>query len=127
MIRRPPRSTLDRSSAASDVYKRQAHVVALRHRYVRGAELVLVLQAAELDAEQLRERELRRHVGEFFLRELIASDRLREHDAVLAVLERLVHARHPRAQNPPRDAVARLGETHERRLETVGLGETIGL
>ena len=32
MIRRPPRSTLDRSSAASDVYKRQAHgrVVGLR-------------------------------------------------------------------------------------------------
>ena len=26
MIRRPPRSTLDRSSAASDVYKRQGHV-----------------------------------------------------------------------------------------------------
>ena len=26
MIRRPPRSTLDRSSAASDVYKRQAMV-----------------------------------------------------------------------------------------------------
>src|SRR5678810_1282102 len=25
MIRRPPRSTLDRSSAASDVYKRQGH------------------------------------------------------------------------------------------------------
>src|SRR5678815_2030411 len=25
MIRRPPRSTLDRSSAASDVYKRQSH------------------------------------------------------------------------------------------------------
>ena len=27
MIRRPPRSTLDRSSAASDVYKRQEEVV----------------------------------------------------------------------------------------------------
>ena len=27
MIRRPPRSTLDRSSAASDVYKRQGGVV----------------------------------------------------------------------------------------------------
>eukprot|EP00826_Nyctotherus_ovalis_P034236 TRINITY_DN2820_c0_g2_i7.p1 TRINITY_DN2820_c0_g2~~TRINITY_DN2820_c0_g2_i7.p1 ORF type:complete len:101 (+),score=1.47 TRINITY_DN2820_c0_g2_i7:29-304(+) len=25
MLRRPPRSTLDRSSAASDVYKRQVH------------------------------------------------------------------------------------------------------
>ena len=29
MIRRPPRSTLDRSSAASDVYKRQAEYGAL--------------------------------------------------------------------------------------------------
>ena len=29
MIRRPPRSTLDRSSAASDVYKRQAVGVAV--------------------------------------------------------------------------------------------------
>ena len=28
MIRRPPRSTLDRSSAASDVYKRQPQEVA---------------------------------------------------------------------------------------------------
>ena len=28
MIRRPPRSTLDRSSAASDVYKRQELVLA---------------------------------------------------------------------------------------------------
>ena len=27
MIRRPPRSTLDRSSAASDVYKRQARII----------------------------------------------------------------------------------------------------
>ena len=40
MIRRPPRSTLDRSSAASDVYKRQdqvfeltqAHMLAVAHR-----------------------------------------------------------------------------------------------
>ena len=32
MIRRPPRSTLDRSSAASDVYKRQLY---------RGAEYVV--------------------------------------------------------------------------------------
>ena len=29
MIRRPPRSTLDRSSAASDVYKRQAETINL--------------------------------------------------------------------------------------------------
>ena len=34
MLRRPPRSTLDRSAAASEVYKRQAH------RAVVGAEHV---------------------------------------------------------------------------------------
>ena len=35
MIRRPPRSTLDRSSAASDVYKRQVEALdtALRRRF----------------------------------------------------------------------------------------------
>mgnify|MGYP003381690476 CR=1 FL=1 len=31
MIRRPPRSTLDRSSAASDVYKRQSFDSAIEH------------------------------------------------------------------------------------------------
>ena len=30
MIRRPPRSTLDRSSAASDVYKRQGQTLSER-------------------------------------------------------------------------------------------------
>src|SRR5678809_1618446 len=34
MIRRPPRSTLDRSSAASDVYKRQVHFVLHEHAVV---------------------------------------------------------------------------------------------
>ena len=35
MIRRPPRSTLDRSSAASDVYKRQT--LSFDHDIVDGA------------------------------------------------------------------------------------------
>ena len=40
MIRRPPRSTLDRSSAASDVYKRQAEELAeLVRRLCEDAEL----------------------------------------------------------------------------------------
>ena len=37
MIRRPPRSTLDRSSAASDVYKRQRINKALFHQILRSA------------------------------------------------------------------------------------------
>ena len=43
MIRRPPRSTLDRSSAASDVYKRQ------REAWVLHADAVF----ASADAENL--------------------------------------------------------------------------
>src|SRR5678815_4082284 len=36
MIRRPPRSTLDRSSAASDVYKRQHYDGTIFHRVIPG-------------------------------------------------------------------------------------------
>ena len=38
MIRRPPRSTLDRSSAASDVYKRQVQELAFRGMLRSGWE-----------------------------------------------------------------------------------------
>ena len=49
MIRRPPRSTLDRSSAASDVYKRQAVFGGLADAVVdvldRLAEVLVVADA----------------------------------------------------------------------------------
>ena len=48
MIRRPPRSTLDRSSAASDVYKRQALGYALTHK-LSG----LILCGALASADQI--------------------------------------------------------------------------
>ena len=42
MVRRPPRSTLDRSSAASDVYKRQDRDLALMGQlFVRQVEVGL--------------------------------------------------------------------------------------
>ena len=44
MIRRPPRSTLDRSSAASDVYKRQ-------HVFGGGVEDCVVVAAAKLERD----------------------------------------------------------------------------
>mgnify|MGYP003380661785 CR=1 FL=1 len=41
MIRRPPRSTLDRSSAASDVYKRQAaYGVAVASKFIAVGAVV---------------------------------------------------------------------------------------
>src|SRR5680860_1916260 len=53
MIRRPPRSTQSRSSAASDVYKRQ---VGLREARL-GAEAAVLRAAARLGVDQ------RAHVG----------------------------------------------------------------
>ena len=46
MIRRPPRSTLDRSSAASDVYKRQGRDVGV-HVEARFGQVDLVEACAE--------------------------------------------------------------------------------
>src|SRR5678809_96168 len=61
MIRRPPRSTLDRSSAASDVYKRQGGERA--REYVRAREALQVADElaraghiTALAAQRLRKR-----------------------------------------------------------------------
>src|SRR5674536_309954 len=51
MIRRPPRSTLSSSSAASDVYKRQAEPLGLQ---VREQLDVLALAAADNRGEHLK-------------------------------------------------------------------------
>ena len=45
MIRRPPRSTLDRSSAASDVYKRQGRAIAVDLFRGLTAEVLAELRA----------------------------------------------------------------------------------
>ena len=46
MIRRPPRSTLDRSSAASDVYKRQGHTADV---FEQGSKNMGDVKLVELD------------------------------------------------------------------------------
>ena len=52
MIRRPPRSTLDRSSAASDVYKRQ-ELAGIEKVYKRGTPgEVAVLRGATLEVKR---------------------------------------------------------------------------
>src|SRR5678809_692838 len=51
MIRRPPRSTLDRSSAASDVYKRQVAIVRTAVKAVHGRGPVVASISALSTAE----------------------------------------------------------------------------
>ena len=81
MIRRPPRSTLDRSSAASDVYKRQAR------RRMEGREFEddhadLALEFFEGAEERLlEEREVQ---------EAVSYTHLRAHETVLDIVCRLL-------------------------------------
>ena len=57
MIRRPPRSTLDRSSAASDVYKRQAVQDALHaHVLLRRDVDYVVNDDAVLSVDEIKGR-----------------------------------------------------------------------
>ena len=60
MIRRPPRSTLDRSSAASDVYKRQRQLLA---NLLHLRELLLRLADRVHAESHERGRQLRAKVG----------------------------------------------------------------
>ena len=77
MIRQPPRSTLDRSSAASDVYKRQVQ----RTEVVRAAEQRArqISEAADTDARRLRHET-----------EAVSYTHLRAHETVLDLVCRLL-------------------------------------
>ena len=77
MIRRPPRSTLDRSSAASDVYKRQDH----------QDETMMLIDTLQ-DEHVLIDRVLgsfRRYVGG-----PVSYTHLRAHETVLDLVCRLL-------------------------------------
>ena len=79
MIRRPPRSTLDRSSAASDVYKRQVHAVAEEEAQV-GREGVDVHAPAEVVL----------HPGSLTGTGSVSYTHLRAHETVLDLVCRLL-------------------------------------
>ena len=77
MIRRPPRSTLDRSSAASDVYKRQDEAVHVALGVRGGA-------AAGFDDQ------LRVAGGQGVRLEAVSYTHLRAHETVLDLVCRLL-------------------------------------
>ena len=83
MIRRPPRSTLDRSSAASDVYKRQGHEIR-----IMTAEVVI----DNLDLRQMLHpigAEIPRH-DQFEGVTAVSYTHLRAHETVLDLVCRLL-------------------------------------
>ena len=49
MIRRPPRSTLDRSSAASDVYKRQIYNILITYEEINNKDNIVEKSQVFLD------------------------------------------------------------------------------
>ena len=77
MIRRPPRSTLDRSSAASDVYKRQDYNVAWP-----GAEIAVMGSAGA--AEIIFKKEIDS------AKDPVSYTHLRAHETVLDLVCRLL-------------------------------------
>ena len=58
MIRRPPRSTLDRSSAASDVYKRQ-EIMDIMRRANRDAGITILMVTHDPAVARYAERVIR--------------------------------------------------------------------
>ena len=82
MIRRPPRSTLDRSSAASDVYKRQV--------FNQGDEFVQKITGnPNVDRPLQRIREFRNRPNP----KAVSYTHLRAHETVLDLVCRLLLAK----------------------------------
>ena len=77
MIRRPPRSTLDRSSAASDVYKRQGAGISWDAGALAGR--FDIAAGTRIDGDRLRERAV-----------AVSYTHLRAHETVLDLVCRLL-------------------------------------
>ena len=105
------------TSFARDVRSHIA-VCTLGERDLLWRHRTSVLHPTEVIGDELALRDLREHVGKPNLLNLLAANRLIEHDTLLRIRERLVKARHRGTNNPPRDPVAGLRQTHKRALQT---------
>src|SRR6185295_19892679 len=99
--------------------------VALHDRGDLRGGLAFVLQAAETQTALQPKRDLRLHVGELLLDQLVRGERTAELLAVERVLAGSVPAGFRRAKRTPRDAVARAVEAAERALEATDIGQEV--
>ncbi len=112
----------DVAGVARDVARHRRRCCAWPARPARP-ELLALLEPAEPPAQELGLRDLRDHVDQLLLHELVARDGPRELDPVLGVDERLVVAGHRRADRAPADAEAGLGQARERTLHAASRPE----
>ena len=70
MIRRPPRSTQSRSSAASDVYKRQEYAIELIQKQLIEAKRERIVRRSKEVETNLRKGKVKRGTMEDLLKDL---------------------------------------------------------
>ena len=90
MVRRPPRSTLDRSAAASDVYKRQHHGGGVQRVGRRVQRRLRGYECHEIVGHAFVHEHARRRVAAFALVEAVSYTHLRVHETVLDLVCRLL-------------------------------------
>src|SRR4029450_10454764 len=105
--------------------ERHLDIVHLGQRDLLWPHPTRVLEAAELETQELRLGDLVDHPDQLLLDELEGADGLAELDALLRVLERPVVAAHGGADGAPAAAVARLRETGQRALEPLHAGQLV--
>src|SRR2546421_8085843 len=94
-----------------------ATVVPLGKRYVRRLHGARVLQASELQRQQLRGGDAPGHVGEPHLDGLVCGQRPAEDRAGGGVIQQLPHARLRRPDDSPADSLSRLRKSGQRDLD----------
>src|SRR3984957_789468 len=107
-------------------FQSHPNVVAFRHRNMLMLHLARIFQPANLQHEQLRLGNFADHPGELVLYQLVRGDGLvAPLFAQQCILQRAVIACHRRAQRTPRNAVTRLVQAHQRRLQPATLRQKI--
>src|SRR6185295_17897881 len=84
-----------------------------------------VLHPGKVQGQEIRRDDLLAHVGELFLRELLARDGYAELDALPGVVDGRLETRLGRADRAPGDAEAGLRQAPERTLQPPHVGESV--
>jgi len=100
-------------------------IVHFRHGNVHGFQLSRILHPSESQGDELRLADLGQHFHQFLLRQLKPSNRPIELDTLFRILDGRLITGDRRAYSAPRDAIARLRQTHKRALQAAACGQNV--